>query len=183
MHRTCPITRATSSISAKASSMIHRTINGKIRDGPLDSWRYTRQFQLVQARQRITHAMSMRHKSGDVEAIEYVAQHTFGVILVANDIEDYKRRIILGSKKKDGSRKPLLDPSGTSKHPKSRLIGMLPAVARTVITQFDHFDKLLQQAVHLLPAEVFKEGSPAKQALKRRLSSLEDVAHDLFEEN
>ena len=60
---------------------------------------------------------------------------------------------------------------------------MLPAVARTVITQFDHFDELLQQAVHLLPATVFTEGSPAKVELKRRLSSLEDVAHDLFEEN
>jgi hypothetical protein len=35
----------------------------------------------------------------------------------------------------------------------------------------------------LLPAEVFTEGSPAKQALKRRVSSLEAVAHDLFEEN
>ncbi len=60
---------------------------------------------------------------------------------------------------------------------------MLPAVARTVITQFDHFDELLQQAVHLLPATVFTEGSPAKVELKRRLSSLEVFAHDLFEEN
>ena len=60
---------------------------------------------------------------------------------------------------------------------------MLPAVARTVITQYDYFDGLLQQAVHLLPAEVFTEGSPAKQAHKRRVSSLEAVAHDLFEEN
>ena len=60
---------------------------------------------------------------------------------------------------------------------------MLPAVARTVITQFDHFDELLQQAVHLLPATVFTEGSPAKVELKRRVTSLEAVAHDLFEEN
>ena len=60
---------------------------------------------------------------------------------------------------------------------------MLPAVARTVITRYDHFNGLLQQAVHLLPAEVFTEGSPAKQALKRRVSSQEAVAHDLFEEN
>ena len=150
---------------------------------PPDSWRYTLQFQLVQARQRITDAMSMRHKGGDLQAIEYVAQHTFGVTLVANDIKNYRIRIILRPKERDGKRKPLLDPSGTSKHPKSRLIGMLPAVARTVITQFDHFDELLQQAVHLLPATVFTEGSPAKVELKRRLSSLEAVAHDLFEEN
>ena len=60
---------------------------------------------------------------------------------------------------------------------------MLPAVARTVITQYDYFDGLLQQAVHLLPAEVFTEGSPTKAALKRRVSSLEATAHDLFEEN
>jgi hypothetical protein len=150
---------------------------------PPDSWRYIRKFQLEQARQRIKDAMSRRHKGGDVQAIEYVAQHTFGVTLVANDIIDYKRRIILGPQERDGTRKPLLDPSGTSKHPKSRLVGMLPAVARTVITQFDHFDELLQQAVHLLPAEVFTEGSPAKQTLKRRVEDLEAVTHDLFEEN
>ena len=46
---------------------------------------------------------------------------------------------------------------------------MLPAVARTVITQYDHFDGLLQQAVHLLPAKVFTEDSPTKAALKRRV--------------
>ncbi len=125
----------------------------------------------------------MWHKGSDVQTIDYVAQHTFGVTLVANDIIDYKRRIILGLQERDGTRKPLLDPSGTSRYPKSRLIGMLPAVARTVITQFDHFDETLQQAVYLLPATVFTEGSPAKVELKRRLSSLEDVAHDLFEEN
>ena len=53
---------------------------------PPTSWRYARQFQLLQARQRIADAISMRHKGGDVQAIEYVAQHTFGVTLVANDI-------------------------------------------------------------------------------------------------
>ena len=91
--------------------------------------------------------------------------------------------MILRPKERDGTRKSLLDPSGTSKKPKSSLVGMLPAVARTVITRYDHFNGLLQQAVHLLPAEVSTEGSPAKQALKRRVSSLEAVAHDLFEEN
>jgi len=60
---------------------------------------------------------------------------------------------------------------------------MLPAVARTVIAEYDHFDGLLQKAVHLLPAKVFTEGSPTKAALKRRVSSLEATAHNLFEEN
>ena len=59
---------------------------------------------------------------------------------------------------------------------------MLPAVARTVITQYDHFDGLLQQAVHL-PAKVFTEDSPTKAALKRRVSSFETVSHDLSKEN
>ena len=104
--------------------------------------------------------MSRRHKGGDVQAIEYVAQHTYGVTLVANDVIDHKRRIKLGPQERDGTRKPLLDPSGTSTTPKSRLVGMLPAVARMVIAKFDNFDGLLQQAVHLLPANVFKEGSP-----------------------
>ena len=153
------------------------------RRSPPDSWRYIRKYQLEQAKQRIKDAMSRRHKGGDVQAIEYVAQHTFAVTLVANDIQEYKRRIVLGPRERDGTRKPLLDPSGTSRTPKSRLVGMLPAVARTVTTQYDHFDGLLQQAVHLLPAKVFTEGSPTKAALKRRVSSLETAAHDLFEEN
>ena len=99
--------------------------------------------------------MSRRHKGGDVQAIEYVAQHTFGVILVVNDIIDYRRRIILGPQERDGTRKPLLDPSGTSKTPKSRPISMLPAVARMVITHYDYFNGILQQVVHLLPAKIF----------------------------
>jgi hypothetical protein len=60
---------------------------------------------------------------------------------------------------------------------------MLPAVARTVIAECDHFDKLLQQAVHLFQTKVLTEGSPTKAALKRRVSSLEATTHDLFEEN
>ena len=67
-------------------------------------------------------------------------------------------------------------------NPKSRLVGMLPAVARTVIANYDHFDGLLQRAVHLLPAEVFTHGSPPKAVLKRRVSSQEAVTHDLFGE-
>ena len=90
---------------------------------------------VTEARQRLKDSMSMRHTGGDVQAIEYVTQHTFGVTLVANDIKDYKRRIILGPKERDGTRKPLLDPSGTSKNPKFRLIGMLPAISRMIIEQ------------------------------------------------
>ena len=41
---------------------------------PPDSWHRSRRFVLIEARQRITDAMSMRHKGGDVQAIEYVAQ-------------------------------------------------------------------------------------------------------------
>ena len=121
--------------------------------------------------------MNIQHNGGDVQAIEYVAQHTFGVALVANDIIDYKRRIILGPRERDGKRKPLLDPSGTSTNPKSRLVGMLPAVARMVIAKFDNFDGLLQQAVHLFQTKVLTEGSPTKAALKRRVSSLETESH------
>ena len=127
--------------------------------------------------------MSMRHKGGDLQAIEYVAQHTYGVTLVANDIKEYKIRLALTPGERVGTRKPLLDPSGTSKTPKSRLIGMLPAVARMVIAQYDNFDGLLQQAVHLLPAVIFTHGPPPKAARKHRVISLEAVTHDLFEKN
>ena len=34
-----------------------------------------------------------------------------------------------------------------------------------------------------MPAKVFTEDSPTKAALKSRVSSLEAVAHELFEEN
>ena len=148
-----------------------------------DSWRRTRQFILAQARQRIEDAMSMTHKGGDLQAVIHVAQDTYGVTLVTNDIMEYRMRLAMSSNDSRGKRKPLYDPSGTSKHPKLRLVGMLPAVARTVIAEYDHFDGLLQRAVHLLPAKVFTEGSPTKAALKRRVSSLEATAHDLFEEN
>ena len=127
--------------------------------------------------------MSMTHKGGDLQAVIHVAQDTYGVTLISEHIKEYRMRLTMSPNDNRGWRKPLLDPSGTSKHPKSRLVGMLPAVARTVITQYDYFDGLLQQAVHLLPAEVFTEGSPTKAALKRRVSSLETTAHDLFEEN
>ena len=90
--------------------------------------------------------------------------------------------LYLAPRDNKGARKPLLDPSEISKNPKSRLVGMLPAVARTVIANYDHFIGLLQRAVHLLPAKVFTEGSPTKAALKRRVSSLGIVSHDLFEE-
>jgi hypothetical protein len=57
---------------------------------------------------------------------------------------------------------------------------MLPAVATTVITQYDYFDGLLQQAVNMLPAKVFTEDPPTIVVCKRRVSSLEAVAHDLY---
>jgi hypothetical protein len=113
-----------------------------------NSWRYARQFQLVQARQRITDATSMRHKGGDVQAVEYVAYHTYSITLVATDVNENKRRLVLGPKYIKRGRKTLFDPSGTSKQPKFRLISMLPAIVRTVIAEYDHFDRLLQQAVH-----------------------------------
>jgi len=119
----------------------------------------------------------MRHKGGDVQAVEYVAYHTYGITLVATDVNENNRRLVLGPKYIKRGRKTLFDPSGTSKQPKFRLIGMLPAIVRTVIAEYDHFDRLLQQAVHLLPAD----GSPPKAALKRRVSSLETVSHDLFD--
>ena len=81
-----------------------------------------------------------------------------------------------------GAQKPLLDPAGTSKNPKSRLVGMLPAVARTVIANYYHVDGLLQRAVQPFAAEVFTHGSPPKAVLKRRVSSQEAVIHDLFGE-
>ncbi len=59
---------------------------------------------------------------------------------------------------------------------------MLHAIARTVIAKFDNFDGLLQQAVHLLPANVFKEGFPQSSALAR-VSSLETVTDELLEKN
>jgi hypothetical protein len=122
----------------------------------------------------------MRHKGGDVQAVEYVAYHTYSITLVATDVNENKRRLVLGPKYIKRGRKTLFDPSGTSKQPKFRLISMLPAIVRTVIAEYDHFDRLLQQAVHLLPADVYTHGSPPKAAHKCRVSSMETVSHDLF---
>ena len=68
--------------------MIHQTIKDMIKYGPLrhrgDMPANFNSFK--QDSESIADAMSMRHKGGDVQAIEYVAQHTFGVTLVANNI-------------------------------------------------------------------------------------------------
>ena len=109
-----------------------------------DSWRYTRQFILTQARQSIDDAMSMTHKGGNLQAVIHVAQDTYVVTLIFDDIKEYRMRLTMSPNDNRGKRKPLFDPSGTSKSkPKCRLVGMLPAVARMVIAEYDHFDGLL----------------------------------------
>ena len=135
----------------------------------------------LEARQRIKDALSTRHDGGDLQAIEYVASHT-GFPSSRLTSQRTAVALYLAPRDYEGARKPLLDPLGTSKNPTSRLVGILPAVARTVIANYDHFDGLLQRAVHLLPAEVFTHGSPPRLVLKRRVSSQEAVTHDLFGE-
>ncbi len=143
-----------------------------------DSWCRSRRV-VTEARQRIKDALSMRHDDGGLHAIEYVASHT-GFPSSRLTSQGTAVALYMAPSDNKGARKPLLDPSGTSKKTKSRLVGMLPAVARTVIANYDHFDGFLQRAVHLLPAEVFTHGSPPKAVLKRRVSSQEAVTHDLF---
>ena len=94
-----------------------------------------------------------------------------------------RREELVDNGQREGTRKPLHDDHRHLSIPNSRLVGMLPAVARMVIAQYGHFDGLLQHAVHFLPANAFKERSPTKAALKRRVSSLETVIDDLCEEN
>jgi hypothetical protein len=77
-----------------------------LRWSPPTSWRYARQFQLLQARQRIADAMSMRHKGGDVQAIEYVAQHTFGVTFVAMISHNTEGALYLALKREKGHENP-----------------------------------------------------------------------------
>ena len=68
--------------------MIHRTIKGMIRDGPLVTFGgISANFisNKQNSESKTGDAMSRRHKGGDVQAIEYVAQHIFGVTLVAKN--------------------------------------------------------------------------------------------------
>ena len=142
------------------------------------SWKYRR--ILKTARTWITDALSRRRNGGDLQPVEHVAQHSFGIALTTTVIIEYRRRLVLIAK--EGSRQPLFDPSGTSRKPKLRLNGMLPAIARTVLTEFGRLDKLLQRAVNDLPAEVLLIGSPDKSALKAALQDAEEHAAALHDE-
>ena len=144
----------------------------------LSSWKSGR--ILKTARTWITDALSRRRNGGDLQPVTHVAQHSFGTALTTADIIDYRRRLLLTTK--EGYRQPLFDPSGTSKNPKLRLTGMLPAIARTVLTEFGRLDNLLQRAVDDLPVDVLLIGSPDKGALKAALQDAEEHAAALHEE-
>ena len=185
IHKICIKARATWSIFVRRLSMIRQIIKGIITVGHLptpDSWHRSRRV-VIEARQPWacgTRAVTYNQVCGPT----HLRSHT--------RCERYRRQQkahILGPRERERERERwdskalLLDPSGTSTNPWSRLISCFQYVAQTLIAEYDHFDGLLQQAVHLLPAKVFTEGSPTIAVCKRRVSSLEAVSHDLFEES
>jgi len=60
-----------------------------------DSWCRSRRV-VTEARQRIKDALSTRHDGGDLQAIKYVAYHTYRISLVTTDIATYRSRLVLG---------------------------------------------------------------------------------------
>jgi hypothetical protein len=144
----------------------------------LGSWKSGRIFKM--ARTFITDTLSRRRNGGDLQPVAHVAQHSISTALTTADIIVYLRRLLLITK--EGSRQPLFDPSETSKHPKIRLTGMLPAIARTVLTEFGRLDSLLQRAVNNLPADVLLIGLPDKGALKAAQQDAEEHAAVLHDE-
>ena len=79
--------RATSLNTVSELSMIHQTVKGMIIDGPLRT-RGNSPANVNSLRQ--DRRMSMRQRSGDVQAIEHVAHHTYGVTLVAADVIEWQ---------------------------------------------------------------------------------------------
>ena len=137
----------------------------------LSSWKSGR--ILKTARTWITDALSRRRNGGDLQPVAHVAQHSFGTALTTADIINYRRRLLLTTK--EGFQQLLFDPLGTSKKPKLRLTGMLPAIARTILTGFGRLDNLLQRAVDDLPVDVLLIGSPDKGALKAALQDAKNT--------
>jgi hypothetical protein len=137
----------------------------------LSSWKSGR--ILKTARTWITDALSRRRNGGDLQPVTHVAQHSFGTALTTADIINYRRRLLLTTK--ECFRQLLFDPSGTSKKPKLRLTGMLPAIARTILTGFGRLDNLLQRAVDDLPVDSYLSARPIKALSRRHCKTLKNT--------
>ena len=132
-----------------------------------DSWTKTRQFILNDFKDILTDASSKRKNGAELQTVEYVLAHTYGLVLIYRNITTYRERLVAAKNDK----KPLFVPSEKSK--KLRLPHMLPAVAKLVLAEFKHMQRLLTKAVDETPLEDQVSGSPSKAALKRKARDLE----------
>ena len=88
-----------------------------------DSWCRSRRV-VSEARKRSTDSMSTRHNGGNLQVIEYVAYHTYGISLATTDIAAYRSRLVLGPRDNKGARKPLLNPSTHQGNPRTPIVAL-----------------------------------------------------------
>ena len=108
-------------------------------------------------------------KVGCLAPVERVAPGQFGIYLTAKGIANYRARLLAPRDSKKP--KALLVPSFDSKRLR-RFPHMLPAVARTIIRDFDAIARLYSKTEDECSLEELTERSPSKAALKREVGEL-----------
>ena len=108
-------------------------------------------------------------KAGCLAPVERVAPDHFGIYLTAKGIVDYRARLLAPRDSKKP--KALLVPSFDSKRPR-RFAHMLPAVARTIIRDFDAIARLYAKTEDKCTIVELTQHSPCKAALKREVGEL-----------
>ena len=109
-------------------------------------------------------------KSGTVTPVIHVAAHTYSIFTTTKGIYFWRRRLCAPLKGTPVA--PFLAPSWDSKTKKTRLVLMLPHLARMVLAEFKDMDRLLQAAVDIMPMEAATAPSPSKADVKRQRAEL-----------
>ncbi len=107
---------------------------------------------------------------GTINPVIHVAENTYQIYTTTQSV--YKWRLRLCAPIKNNNPAPLLAPSWDPKNKKTRLVLMMPQLARMVLTEFKVMDRLLQAAVDVMPMEAVTAPSPSKADVKRQKAEL-----------
>jgi hypothetical protein len=107
---------------------------------------------------------------GTLSPVIHVAENTYHIYTTANSVYKWRRRLCASIHRKSPA--PLLAPSWDPKTKKTRLVLMMPQLARTVMVEFKDMDRLLQAAVDVMPMEAVTAPSPSKAEVKRQKAEL-----------
>jgi len=95
---------------------------------------------------------------GTINPVIHVAENTYQIYTTTKSV--YKWRLRLCAPIKSNNPAPVLAPSWDPKTKKTRLVLMLPQLARMVLAEFKEMDRLLRAAVDVMPMEAAIAPSP-----------------------